>query len=343
MGPWQEVVDNIARVLKPAASWSCTTPNDPGQFSVLDEYAGHVRRFGWGGAAVGARRVLDPESVHGAGLPLTRAVHWTYKRVALPLLFKEHAPERMWQDDSLYRRVGAEAAYQLARIDDLFNGLKLGTTWVVKARKLVGPRRDRAFLDTPPGATAPRTPPARRRAPPVRVRLEVGRGHHLHPDERFISMVEEKLSMPDHRSDYFDSTKSSLDPYNRGYGSFVYGTLPVLLAKGVGRLLGKTGYDGTYLVGRALSGLFDLRPAGSPTSSRGASRRSWTRGGTSRRGAPGLLSAGNPALPLLGGGHVPDDVYGLDAARRGALASGRCASENTRRPESPSGSPSPAR
>lgn len=93
------------------------------------------------------------------------------------------------------------------------------------------------------------------------VSLKWDEGHHLHPDERFISMVEEKLSMPDHLSDYFDSTKSSLDPYNRGYGSFVYGTLPVLLAKGVGKLLGKTGYDGTYLVGRVLSGLFDLLTA----------------------------------------------------------------------------------
>jgi YYY domain-containing protein len=93
------------------------------------------------------------------------------------------------------------------------------------------------------------------------VSLKWDEGHHLHPDERFISMVEEKLSMPDRLSDYFDSTRSSLDPYNRGYGSFVYGTLPVLLAKGVGKVLGKTGYDGTYLVGRVLSGLFDLLTA----------------------------------------------------------------------------------
>lgn len=135
--PWQEVVDNIARVLKPGGLLVLTTPNDPGQFSVLDEYAGHVRRFGWEElqSGLGAFSILKAFTV---GFPLTRAVHWTYKRVALPLLFKEHAPERMWQDDSLYRRVGAEAAYQLARIDDLFNGLKLGTTWVVKARKLVG-------------------------------------------------------------------------------------------------------------------------------------------------------------------------------------------------------------
>ncbi len=86
-------------------------------------------------------------------------------------------------------------------------------------------------------------------------------GHHLHPDERFISMVEEKLVVPDRLADYFDGSRSTLNPYNRGHGSFVYGTLPVLLAKAVGKVVGKTGYDGTYLVGRALSGLFDLLTA----------------------------------------------------------------------------------
>lgn len=82
--------------------------------------------------------------------------------------------------------------------------------------------------------------------------------HHLHPDERFISMVEEKLSGPKSFTDYLDSRTSRLNPYNLGYGSFVYGTLPMLLAHFVGRLVGKTGYDGTFLVGRALSALFDL-------------------------------------------------------------------------------------
>jgi YYY domain-containing protein len=83
-------------------------------------------------------------------------------------------------------------------------------------------------------------------------------GHHLHPDERFISMVEEKLTAPKSLSAYFDSSRSSLNPYNHNEGSFVYGSLPMVLTKGVSALLGKKGYDGAYLVGRALSGLFDL-------------------------------------------------------------------------------------
>jgi YYY domain-containing protein len=83
-------------------------------------------------------------------------------------------------------------------------------------------------------------------------------GHHLHPDERFISMVEEKIAFPKSAAAYFDSARSSLNPYNRGEGSFVYGSLPMVLAKAVAPLFGKAGYDFTYVVGRTLSGLFDL-------------------------------------------------------------------------------------
>ena len=134
---WRGIVDNIARVLKPGGVLVLTTPNDPAQFSVLDEYAGHVRRFRWDELHSG----LSGFSVVKAftvGFPLTRALHWTYTRVALPLFFKEHSPERMWEKGSLYQRVGSQVIYRLAQIDDLFNSLKLGTTWVVKARKLAG-------------------------------------------------------------------------------------------------------------------------------------------------------------------------------------------------------------
>lgn len=82
--------------------------------------------------------------------------------------------------------------------------------------------------------------------------------HHLHPDERFISMVEEKLQGPSSLRQYFDSASSPLNPYNRGHDSFVYGTVPMFVSKAVGSLFGKKGYDGTFLAGRALSALFDL-------------------------------------------------------------------------------------
>jgi hypothetical protein len=83
-------------------------------------------------------------------------------------------------------------------------------------------------------------------------------GHHLHPDERFISMVEDRLALPNSLTAYLDSAHSTLNPYNRGYDSFVYGTLPMSFTKAVGAAAHRDGYDHAYLLGRALSALFDL-------------------------------------------------------------------------------------
>jgi YYY domain-containing protein len=81
---------------------------------------------------------------------------------------------------------------------------------------------------------------------------------HLHPDERFLTMVENSLEWPKSFADYLTSDVNPLNPYNRGHGAYVYGLLPLITAKFVGQVVGKTGYDGIYLVGRALSGVMDL-------------------------------------------------------------------------------------
>ncbi len=94
---------------------------------------------------------------------------------------------------------------------------------------------------------------------------------HLHPDERFLTMVTTALTIPG-ISDalgmppagcakwggYFDSECSPLNPYNHGYGLFVYGTLPIFVTRLVGDLLDQTGYGQIHIVGRLLSALFDL-------------------------------------------------------------------------------------
>ncbi|MEN6479650.1 MAG: DUF2298 domain-containing protein, partial [Anaerolineales bacterium] len=83
-------------------------------------------------------------------------------------------------------------------------------------------------------------------------------GTHLHPDERFLTMVENDLSWPDSLSEYFDTAVNPLNPYNRGHASYVYGVLPVYITKAVGQWTGLTGYDGVYLAGRGVSVLMDL-------------------------------------------------------------------------------------
>lgn len=81
---------------------------------------------------------------------------------------------------------------------------------------------------------------------------------HLHPDERFLTMVVTNISWPDTLLQYFDTHTSSLNPHNNGHTFFVYGTYPLYLAKAAAQIFGRHTYDGITLVGRLLSGIADL-------------------------------------------------------------------------------------
>jgi YYY domain-containing protein len=81
---------------------------------------------------------------------------------------------------------------------------------------------------------------------------------HLHPDERFLTMVESDIRFPDSLGQYFDTDHSPLNPHNAGHGFFVYGTLPIFLVKALAVWTSNTGYDQITLLGRATSGCFDL-------------------------------------------------------------------------------------
>src|SRR3989344_7651986 len=54
---------------------------------------------------------------------------------------------------------------------------------------------------------------------------------HLHPDERFLTMVTQSLKKPAFFADYLDPKKSTFNPYNTGYPFFVYGTFPIYIVK----------------------------------------------------------------------------------------------------------------
>lgn len=88
--------------------------------------------------------------------------------------------------------------------------------------------------------------------------LDWDEGQHLHPDERFITMVTTDMSWPDNFDTYFDPVRSPLSPYQRENVTYVYGTFPLFLTKWVAIQFDYDGYDKVYLVGRVLSGIFDL-------------------------------------------------------------------------------------
>ena len=97
---------------------------------------------------------------------------------------------------------------------------------------------------------------------------------HMHPDERFLTMVETSVSIPQSVGQYFDTANSTFNPNNVGHTFFVYGTLPIFLvniagelveqlADGLGDLTGgpiieQIGYDQIHIVGRAASAIFDV-------------------------------------------------------------------------------------
>ncbi len=111
---------------------------------------------------------------------------------------------------------------------------------------------------------------------------------HLHPDERFMTMVESSMTPVKSLSEYFNTDTSTLNPNNTGYSFYVYGDLPIILVRyvaewmtsistgaaqyvsthgtgGIGAFFAfisqKTnwaGYDEVAILGRILSGLADL-------------------------------------------------------------------------------------
>ena len=83
-------------------------------------------------------------------------------------------------------------------------------------------------------------------------------GGHLHPDERYISTVENDTSWPGSPAGYFDVEHSPLSPYNTESGrSYVYGLLPLTTTKLIAATLGSDDYDHLYLVARHVSALLD--------------------------------------------------------------------------------------
>ena len=81
---------------------------------------------------------------------------------------------------------------------------------------------------------------------------------HLHPDERFLTMVSTSIEWPYSIGEYFNTNSSPLNPHNKGFPFFVYGTFPVFLTKFVADSLNLGDYNNLTLIGRQLSALVDI-------------------------------------------------------------------------------------
>ncbi len=81
---------------------------------------------------------------------------------------------------------------------------------------------------------------------------------HLHPDERFLTLVASSMSRPTSLMEYLDTDTSPTNPHNIGHSFFPYGTWPLIVTRSVGGWFNLTGYQGLTFVGRLLSSLADM-------------------------------------------------------------------------------------
>ena len=81
-------------------------------------------------------------------------------------------------------------------------------------------------------------------------------GQHLHPDERYISLVLTAVRLPSSVQEYF-SLENPLSPFNTQYSSYIYGQFPLSAVKYLSVKLGFDSYDKAYILGRTVSALLD--------------------------------------------------------------------------------------
>ena len=102
--------------------------------------------------------------------------------------------------------------------------------------------------------------------------------YHLHPDERFLTIVTSQLQTVSNPLAYLKTSESTLNPYNAGQSFYVYGNFPMTVIRYLAEWITQvcslfpgdgtpdtalcaynfTAYDGVHLLGRLLSGLVDL-------------------------------------------------------------------------------------
>jgi YYY domain-containing protein len=81
---------------------------------------------------------------------------------------------------------------------------------------------------------------------------------HQHPDERFLTIVASQVSIPASIADYFNTPRSSLNPYANGQSNYAYGQLPLTLTRRVAEWTDRASYQQVFGVGRVLSSIADL-------------------------------------------------------------------------------------
>lgn len=88
--------------------------------------------------------------------------------------------------------------------------------------------------------------------------MDWDQGAHLHPDERFLTMVGNAMKTPSSFEIYFNPSLSGFNPVNIGFPFYVYGVFPLILNKLIAVVLHTDTYYLFTLQGRILSAVADM-------------------------------------------------------------------------------------
>jgi SAM-dependent methyltransferase len=133
---WHDLLIRAGELLRPGGTLVVSVPRDPAQYSVLDSYAQHVRRFHDAELLGALRQDYDQIVVRRLGFPTMRTVVGLYT-CAIHLLNRRHAAQSqaLWRHPSQVRNHLLQLFYLCLKFDNYFSALPLGTTLVVRARK----------------------------------------------------------------------------------------------------------------------------------------------------------------------------------------------------------------
>src|SRR6185437_14560799 len=88
--------------------------------------------------------------------------------------------------------------------------------------------------------------------------IDFDQNQHLHPDERFLTMVGGDMKIPPNLATYLDPHISTMNPANIGHSFYVYGVFPVVATKLLAIASKADDYNNITLLGRMFSGFVDL-------------------------------------------------------------------------------------
>lgn len=127
----QAIADFAYKLLKPGGIFLLSTPHDPSQWTILDDYGQHIQRF----TEKNLRKIFYKFQIltlYTVGFPFMRGIMQIYHRLSI---ISHYTHSGTWRKNSTINTGYNTIVKMLLKIDDIFNSLKKGTNLIIMARK----------------------------------------------------------------------------------------------------------------------------------------------------------------------------------------------------------------